>query len=141
DDAVADPVSPHCPVQDNTQSRQRHRQADAQLRERSHQACHMPALVNEAALPHLAHLVNAVGKLKAAILHADESVAMGPVTAIHIGNPGHGKSFVEGRVGPPSVAAPVVPAPTSLLCPGPTVGAGRMAWAKAHDVLCLATPL
>ncbi len=50
----------------------------------------MSALVNEARLPHLAHLVDAVGKLVAAVLHMDASVAMGPITAIHIGNSGHG---------------------------------------------------
>src|SRR5215813_5296843 len=97
----------------------------------------MPALVNEAALPHLAHLVNAVGKLKAAILHADESIAMGPVTAIHIGNPGHGKSFVKGRGAPPSVAAaPHVPARTSFIpdsFPGSCGGDWSDGVAKAHD--------
>jgi len=53
----------------------------------------MPALVNEASLPHLAHLVNAVGKLIAAILHVDERFAVGPIMAIHISNSGHGKSM------------------------------------------------
>ena len=66
-------------VQDDAERGHRHRQADAQFAERSHEPCHVPALVHEAGVPHLAHFVDAVSELEAAILYMDTSVAMGPV--------------------------------------------------------------
>jgi hypothetical protein len=49
----------------------------------------VPALVDKAAVPHFAHLVDAVRELEAAILDMDAGVEMGPVEAVDIGDAGH----------------------------------------------------
>ena len=68
DDAVANAVSPHHLMQHDAQRRERHRQRDPQFRQRAREPLHVPALVDQAAVPHLADFVNAVGEQIAAIL-------------------------------------------------------------------------
>ena len=71
DDAVVDPVAGDGLAHDDRERRRRHRHGDAQFRERARQPLHVAALVDHAACPHLADLVDAVGELVAAILDMD----------------------------------------------------------------------
>jgi hypothetical protein len=49
----------------------------------------MAAFVYEAASAHLADLIDAIGELIAAIFDVDHRPAMGHVTTVDVGNPGH----------------------------------------------------
>jgi len=89
DDAIADAVARHHFAQDHAERRDRHRHADAQLAERALQALDMTLLVDEAASPHLADFIDAVGKLVAAILDMDLGIAQREVAAVDVSNPGH----------------------------------------------------
>ncbi len=51
----------------------------------------MAPLVDDAAVPHLADLVDAVGELVAAILDMNHSLAAGNVPAVDIGNARQGE--------------------------------------------------
>jgi len=64
----------------------RHWHRDAQLLERALQPVHVAALVDEAPCPHLAHLVDAIGELVAAVLDVHARIAMRYVASIHIGD-------------------------------------------------------
>ena len=90
DDAVADAIAPDRLVQHGAERGKRHRHRDAKLAERALQPLHVAALVDEAPLAHLAHLVDAVGELVAAVLDVHARVAVRQVTAVHIGNARHG---------------------------------------------------
>ena len=53
------------------------------------EALHVPPLVDQAASPHLADFVDAVGELVAAILDMNRRVAMRQIASVHIGDARH----------------------------------------------------
>ena len=57
-----------------------------ELIERTLQPCHVAPLVDDAAVPDLADLVDAVGELIAAILDVDRGLPQRQVAAVHIGD-------------------------------------------------------
>ena len=89
DDAVAHPVSPYAFVHHDREGGLRHRHLDAELLERALEAGHVAALIDHAAAPHLADLVDAVGELVAPVLDVHHGFAMRPVAAVHVGEAGH----------------------------------------------------
>jgi hypothetical protein len=62
------------------------RSVTGKLVERASQPFEMAALVDDGASPHLAHFVDAVGELIAAIFDTDQGVTRRQITAVHIGN-------------------------------------------------------
>jgi hypothetical protein len=85
-DPVAHPVARDRLSEHVAERAARHRHGDAQLLERALEPVHVAALVDEAPAPHLAHLVDAVGELVAAILDVHLRGAMRHVAAVHIGD-------------------------------------------------------
>ena len=86
DDAVAHPVSPYAFVHHDREGGLRHRHLDAELLERALEAGHVAALIDHAAAPHLADLVDAIRELVAAILDMDRSCALRQIATVHIGD-------------------------------------------------------
>ena len=86
DEAVVHAVARDRLAQHDAEHVARHRHRDAQLAERAFEPVHVAALVDQPPSPHLAHLVDAVGELVAAILDMDLRGAMRHVAAVHIGD-------------------------------------------------------
>ena len=89
DHAIPDPVAPDGFAQDHAKRAQVHGLRHAQLRKRALKPLHMAALVDQAAVAHLADLVDAVGKLEAAILGVHGRVRVRGVNPVDINNPRH----------------------------------------------------
>ena len=77
------------------QRRGAHRRGDAELGERARQPCHVPRLVDEAAVAHLADLVDGVGELEAAVLDVDGGFGVRQIAAVDVDDAGHGAPTVR----------------------------------------------
>src|SRR4051812_2835023 len=86
ENAVPYAVAAYCLAKHDAERVARHRHGYAQFLERALQPVHVAALINEAPCPHLAHLVDAIGELVAAILDMHARVTMRHVASIHIGD-------------------------------------------------------
>src|SRR5262245_6619064 len=86
DDTVTHSVSPHALVHHDREGRLRHRHLDAKFIERALETSEVESLIDDAAAPHLAHFIDAVGELVAAILYMDGGRVLSDVTAVHICN-------------------------------------------------------
>ena len=86
ENAVAHPVAGDGLAEHDGERIARHRHVDAQFRKRALQPVHVAALVDQPAAPHLAHLVDAVGELVAAVLDMHGRRAMRHVASVHIGD-------------------------------------------------------
>ena len=89
DDAVADAVARQHFAQHDAERALCHRHADAQFGERALQPFEVAPLVDEAAVPHLADFIDAVGELIAAVLDMDRGVAHRQIAAVDVGDAGH----------------------------------------------------
>jgi hypothetical protein len=76
---------------DHAERSRRHRLLDAKLVERALEACHVTPLIDDAATPYLADLVDAVGELVAAVFDMDRGVAARNIPAVDVGNAGQGR--------------------------------------------------
>src|SRR5450759_1874780 len=83
---VAHAVAPHGFPQHDRERGRRHRTRNAQFIQREIEPRHMTALIDQAPSPHLAHLVDAVGKLIAAVLDRDFCLRARQVASIDIGD-------------------------------------------------------
>jgi len=70
---------------------------DAKLIERAFEPCQVQALIDDAAAPHLAHFIDAIGELVAAILDVDGGRPLQQIAAVHIGNARHQPSVYAKR--------------------------------------------
>jgi hypothetical protein len=86
DDAVVHPVSPDAFAHHDRERGLRHRHLDAELLQRALEAGQVAALVDDAAAPHLADLVDAIRELVAAVLDMDRSCALRQIATVHIGD-------------------------------------------------------
>ena len=68
DEPVAHAVAPDGLAHHARPGARRHRLGDAELGQRAGQALHVPRLVDQPAAPHLAHLVDRIAELEAAVL-------------------------------------------------------------------------
>ena len=92
DHAVDDVVALDHLAHDRFQRLARHRPGDLELAERAVEAVEMAGHVHDEAARHLAHLIDAVGKLVAAILDMHCGDRVPDIAAVHIGNAWHRRS-------------------------------------------------
>ena len=83
---VAHAVARHRLAQHRAERVARHRHRDAQFLQRAFKPVYVQALVDQFGAAHLAHLVDAVGKLVAAVLDMDLRGAVRHIAAVHIGD-------------------------------------------------------
>jgi hypothetical protein len=89
-DAVADPIARDHFLEDHSERARGYRHADLQFAKGALESFKVAPLVNQPTAPHLANFINPVGKLVAAILDVNFGVVERQITAIDVGNAGHG---------------------------------------------------
>src|SRR5581483_10231238 len=89
DEAVIDAVAPDRLAHDPRPGARRHGLRNAELGERAGEALHMPRLVDQSAVPHLAHLVDGIAELEAAILGVYQRLRVRAVAAIDVDDACH----------------------------------------------------
>jgi hypothetical protein len=87
--AIADMIAAERLANDMDQRRAVHRPGDPQLTERTVETIEMPGQIDDQPMTNLANLIDAIGKLKAAIFDVNHGVAVSDVTTIHIGYSRH----------------------------------------------------
>ena len=91
DHAITKAVAPDHLPHHLAQGRAPHRLIDPKLSKRSIEPVKMRFLVNQTSVMHQHHLIDAVGKLVAAVLDMHHGVAMRYVTPVYIGDSGHAR--------------------------------------------------
>src|SRR5262249_11665295 len=89
DEAVTHAVARDCFTQHHAQRRIRHGSGHVQRLERAVQARHVPPFVDQVPVADLADLVNAVGKLIAAVFDVDHRVVIRAVASVDVGDAQH----------------------------------------------------